>query len=148
MPSGFVHMNTGKLCVPCWERDKLGGTPTLGCPFPGEGCSGLAPAPQTHHAFQNFAKHHVLAIQPGCLNGRDKELGAIGVLACVGHAHPARPVVFQLEVLIGEAFTIDALSWEGRVGQGAELAQTKPIFGVRIPGTQPVFGVRPGSSGL
>lgn len=51
--------------------------------------------------------------------------------------------MFQLEVLIGEAFTIDALSWEERVGQGAELAQTKQISGVRIPGTQPIFGVRP-----
>lgn len=50
--------------------------------------------------------------------------------------------MFQLEVLIREAFTIDALSWEERVGQGAGLAQTKQIFGVRIPGTEPVFDAR------
>lgn len=51
----------------------------------------------------------MLAIQPGCLDCCDKELGAIGVFTGVGHAHPARPIVFQLEVLIGKAFTIDAL---------------------------------------
>lgn len=53
----------------------------------------------------------MFAIQPGCLDGSYEELGAIGVLARIGHAHPPRPVMLQLEVLIWEALTIDALPW-------------------------------------
>lgn len=66
----------------------------------------------THHALQNFSKHHVFAIQPGSLNGGDEELGAVGVLSSVGHAEPARTVVLQLEVLIGETIPIDALTFK------------------------------------
>ena len=62
--------------------------------IPRKGCPGLAPISETHHALQNFAKHYVLAIQPGCLDCCDKELGTIGVFASVGHAHPAGAIVF------------------------------------------------------
>lgn len=62
----------------------------------------------------------MLAIQPGGLDCGDEELGAIGVFACIGHAHPSRPVVLQLEVLVWEALTIDALSW-GETEQGREV---------------------------
>lgn len=65
----------------------------------------------THHALQNFSKDDVFAIQPGSLNGGDEELGAIGVFASVGHAEPAVAVVLQLEVLIRETVSIDALSF-------------------------------------
>lgn len=54
----------------------------------------------------------MLAVQPGGLDCGYEELRAIGVFACIGHAHPPRPIVLQLEVLIWEALTIDALPWE------------------------------------
>lgn len=66
----------------------------------------------THHALQDFSEHHVLPIQPWSLNCGDKELGAIGVLASVGHAEPAGPVVLQLEVLVRETVSIDALAFK------------------------------------
>ena len=37
----------------------------------------------------------------------DEELGAVGVLAGVGHGQPARAVVLQLEVLVGELLAVD-----------------------------------------
>lgn len=70
----------------------------------------------------------MLAIEPGGLNCSYEELRAIGVLACIGHAHPARPVVLQLEVLIWEALTIDALSWEETAGQGGVLGRESIQF--------------------
>lgn len=48
------------------------------------------------------------AVQPGCLDGGNEELGAVGVLASIGHRQPASAVVAQLEVLIFKTFTIDA----------------------------------------
>lgn len=68
----------------------------------------------SHHALQNFAEDHMLAVQPGGLNGGDEELGAIGVLARVGHAKPARAIVLQLEVLIRETVSIYALTFRRR----------------------------------
>lgn len=65
--------------------------------------------PPPYHALQHFAEHHVLAIQPRRLHRGDEELGAVGVLAGVGHAHPAGAVVLQLEVLVREAVSVDAL---------------------------------------
>lgn len=83
----------------------------------------------------------MLAIQPGCLNCCDKELGAIGVFASIGHAHPAGPIVFQLEVLIREAFTVDALTWEERAGQGTWVGtNSADLWGLSLS------CVRPGSS--
>ena len=71
----------------------------------------------------------MLPVQPGCLDGGDEELRPIGVLARVGHAQPACPLVLQLEVLIGELVAIDALAsraipageistWKGKKGGG------------------------------
>lgn len=55
--------------------------------------------------------------------------------------------MFQFEVLIGEAFTVDAFTWEERESRFGEtgLAQTKQIFGVRIPGTPPILCAKLGS---
>lgn len=64
----------------------------------------------THHPLQNFSKDNMFAIQPRSRNSRDEELGAVGVFASVGHAEPARAVMLQLEVLIGEPVSIDALA--------------------------------------
>ena len=37
----------------------------------------------------------------------DEELGAIGVLASIGHRQPASTIVLQLEVLISKLLAID-----------------------------------------
>ncbi len=65
----------------------------------------------THHSLQNFSKDDVFAVQPHSLNGGDEELRAVGVFAGVSHAQPAGAVVLQLEVLIGETVSIDALAF-------------------------------------
>lgn len=64
----------------------------------------------THHPFQNFSKDDMFAVQPGSSDSSDKELGTVGVFASIGHAEPARAIMLQLEVLIGEPVSIDALS--------------------------------------
>lgn len=64
----------------------------------------------THHPLQNFPKDDVFAVQPWSLNGGDEELRTVCVFAGVSHAEPARSVVLQLEVLIGETVSIDALA--------------------------------------
>lgn len=65
----------------------------------------------THHALQDLSKDHVFAVQPRGHDGGDEELRAVSVFAGVGHAEPAGGVVLQLEVLIGETVSIDALAW-------------------------------------
>ncbi len=67
--------------------------------------------PDTHHALQNFSENDVFAVQPWSLDGGDEELRAVGVFASVSHAEPASAVVLQLEVLIGETVSIDALAF-------------------------------------
>lgn len=53
----------------------------------------------------------MFAVQPWSRDGGDEELRAVGVFAGVSHAEPAGAVVLQLEVLVGEAVSIDALSF-------------------------------------
>lgn len=53
----------------------------------------------------------MFAVQPRSHNGGDEELRAVGVFASVSHAEPASAVVLQLEVLIGETVSIDALAF-------------------------------------
>lgn len=65
----------------------------------------------THHAFQNFPEDYVFAVQPRCLDCGDEELGTVCVFAGVGHAEPAGAVVLQLEVLVRETVSIDALAF-------------------------------------
>ena len=43
-----------------------------------------------------LAEDDVAVVQPGCFDGADKELRSVGVLARVGHAHPARAVMLDL----------------------------------------------------
>lgn len=56
----------------------------------------------------------MLAIKPRRLYSGNEELGAVGIFASIGHAQPAGTIVLQLEVLIGEAVTIDTLSYVGK----------------------------------
>ena len=59
-----------------------------------------------HHS----AEHHVLPVQPGCLDRGYKELGAVRVSTGVCHREQSRSVVPKCEVLIIELVPIDRLS--------------------------------------
>jgi len=52
----------------------------------------------------------VLAVEPGRLDGRDEELGAVGVGPGVRHRHDAGAGVFQGEVLVLEFVAVDGLA--------------------------------------
>lgn len=66
---------------------------------------------ETHHPLQDLSKDDMFPIEPWRLHGGNEELGSISVFACIGHAQPSWSIVLQLEVLIREAITIDALSY-------------------------------------
>ena len=61
-------------------------------------------------ALEDLAEDDVAAIEPAGDGGGDEELGAVGVLAAVGHAHETLAGVLELEVLIGELGTVDGLA--------------------------------------
>merc|ERR1719166_552373 len=63
--------------------------------------------PHHVHSFHHFSKHHMPAVKPRSLFYRDEELGAIGVLASVGHGQPAGAIVLQFEVLIGKLLSVN-----------------------------------------
>jgi hypothetical protein len=60
--------------------------------------------------FLDLTEDDVAAIEPAGDDGGDEELGAIGVGASVGHGEHVWLVVGELEVLVGELFTVDGLS--------------------------------------
>lgn len=62
------------------------------------------------HALDNGAKDNVTIVQPGGLDGGNKELGSVGVGSSVGHRHDARSGVLQDEVLILELVSVDGLA--------------------------------------
>lgn len=64
----------------------------------------------SYHAFQNFSKDYVSAVEPGSLGGGDEELGAVGVFTSVGHGEPSSAIVTELEVLVFETFAVNATS--------------------------------------
>lgn len=72
-------------------------------------------------AVDDLAEHHVLAVQPRRHDRGDEELGAVGVLAGVGHGQQERAVVLELEVLVGELLSVDALA-AGAVAAGEVTA--------------------------
>ena len=67
----------------------------------------------SHHAADDFAEDDVLGVEPARFGEQDVELWAVGVLAVVGHRHPARRAVTQDEVLVVEPVAEDALTWCG-----------------------------------
>lgn len=64
----------------------------------------------TYHSFEDLPEHNMAAIQPLGLHSCDEELGAIGVFAGIGHAHPPRTLMLQLEVLIRKFVTINTFT--------------------------------------
>ena len=58
-------------------------------------------------ALENFAEDDMTPIEPAGHDGGNEELGAVGVLASVGHAQQTLLGVLQLEVLIGELLAVD-----------------------------------------
>lgn len=81
------------------------------------------------HAIFNFTKDDMLAIEPAGNNSRDEELGTVAITrrvsritdvrqiinslrvwASVGHGEKAGPVMFTLEVLVGELLTVNRLA--------------------------------------
>ena len=61
-------------------------------------------------ALEDLAEDDVAAIEPAGDGSGDEELGAVGVLAAVGHAHETLAGVLELEVLIGELGAVDGLA--------------------------------------
>lgn len=57
---------------------------------------------------QDFAKDHMLSVQPVGLLECDVELGGIGVLTRVGHGHPTSAVVVKIKVLVWKFVSIYA----------------------------------------
>merc|ERR1712027_300873 len=83
------------------DLDRLHGLVVAG------GDRGALDRPDGAHAVEDLAEDDVLAVEPGRLDGGDEELASVGVLAGVGHGEPARAVVVQLEVLVGELLAVD-----------------------------------------
>jgi hypothetical protein len=58
----------------------------------------------------DLAEDNVLAVQPGCNDSCDEELGAVRVWACVGHGEESWLGVLDLEVLVLELLAVNGLS--------------------------------------
>ena len=63
------------------------------------------------HALDDLSEDDVLAVEPGGLDGADKELAAVGVGAGVGHGEDSGSGVLQLEVLVLKLVAVDGLSF-------------------------------------
>lgn len=64
----------------------------------------------SYHSLEHFSKDNMSAIKPSSLLGGEEKLGAVGILASVGHGEPPRAVVRQLEVLVSKLVAVDAAS--------------------------------------
>jgi len=62
------------------------------------------------HTFDHLSENDVRSVQPRRDDCGNEELAAICVLTSVCHTDPTRTVVSELEVLVWEAFAIDALA--------------------------------------
>jgi len=86
------------------------------------------------HALHHFAEHNVLPVQMRRLHRRDEKLAAVGVFARVGHGQESWTIVPQLEVLILELLTVNALT-AGAVMSGEITALTHEVFDDPVEGT-------------
>lgn len=97
----------------------------------------LSPLDRLHHihAFHHLTKDHVLAVQPWSLNSAEEELRSVGVGASIGHGEDSWAGVLELEVLIGEGLSVDALAASAvassevatPVGRGIESMSVKGL---------------------
>jgi len=62
------------------------------------------------HALDDFAKDHMLSVEPAGNDRSDEELGAVRVGSCVCHGQEARLGVLNYEVLVIKFRTVDGLS--------------------------------------
>mmetsp|Transcript_17560 Transcript_17560/g.33405 ORF Transcript_17560/g.33405 Transcript_17560/m.33405 type:complete len:251 (+) Transcript_17560:149-901(+) len=61
-------------------------------------------------AFEHFAEHHVLSIEPSRLGSGDEELGSVRVRASIGHGKVVGAQVTEAEVFVREAAAVDGFS--------------------------------------
>jgi hypothetical protein len=59
---------------------------------------------------KHLSEDDMAAIQPASDGGSNEELASVCVLSCVGHAEKTLAGVLELEVLVGELFTVDGLA--------------------------------------
>ena len=76
-----------------------------------------------YHSVEDLPKHDMPAIQPLGLDSGDEELGTIGILASIGHAHPTRPLMLQFEVLVRKLVAIYTFAW-ARIQHNASIYGT------------------------
>lgn len=62
------------------------------------------------HAFNHIAENDMPSIKPRGLDSGDKELGAVGIGASVGHREDTGASVLQDEVFVGEFLAVDGLA--------------------------------------
>ena len=79
------------------------------------------------HPADHAAEHDVQAVEEARRHQRDEELGAVGVDAVVGHAHPAGRAVAQQEVLVDEFVAVDGL------GAGSVAQQDVARLDYKVP---------------
>ena len=58
----------------------------------------------------DLTEDNVLSIEPVALDGGDEKLGAVGVLAGVGHGQQVWLVVLERKVLVGKLLAVDGLT--------------------------------------
>merc|ERR1719219_3098912 len=63
--------------------------------------------PDHIHAADHLPEDDMAPVQPAGLLGRNEELGAVRILACVSHGEPASAIVLQLEVLVSKLLSVD-----------------------------------------
>jgi len=75
------------------------------------------------HAINDLAEHDMLAVQPAGLSSAQKELGAVGVGAGIGHRQDAGTGVLQTKVFVLKLIAVDGFATGAVVvGEIATLA--------------------------
>ena len=64
----------------------------------------------TNHSLQDLAEAGMAVVKPGALHHGDVELRSVSVWTSISHAHPARSIVTEYEVLISEVSAVDTVA--------------------------------------
>ena len=132
-----MHSTTGTLQQRCLDSAALGNSDLL---LRGSGrATKRLDLLDKLLALDNFAKDHVCAVEPGCLDGSNEELGAVGVLSGIGHRQEERLVMFPAKVLVlkllpvnrfpacsimaSEIATLEHKLWDYSMKAGASIAE-------------------------